>query len=285
MTQPEARKPDEIEREIRRTQQDMSETVNRIGDQLTPRSVINALLDKADERGVDARWLLDGARRNPLALGLISAGAIWLVSDYDANPSAFTSGKGRSAGERSTDHPADLDYDSDHRGYVEHMSRCERLPGEDEIAYQRRRDEHRGTYFMMERDHAEDHSSYRRRLDDAASRMREKRDRFADAAREKRQDVARRGRQAARKGQQAYYDNPVLGGVLAALVGAAFGSALPVSQPEREHLGRQGARAIDEAKAKARELGDKARRKKDEALETMDHRLQQGGQQPSVPPN
>jgi hypothetical protein len=250
---------------------------------MTARSVINALLDKADENGIDARRLLDGARRNPLALGLISVGAIWLVSDYDANPSAFTSRRRRGASGRSADHPTN--HDPDHRGYVEHMSRCERLPGEDDLTYQRRRDEHRGTYFMMERDHAEDHSSYRRRLDDATSRMREKRDRFTDAAREKRQDIAHRGRQAAHKGQQAYFDNPVFGGVLAALVGAALGSALPVSQPEREDLGRQGARALDEAKAKARELGDQARRKKDEALETMDHRLQQGGQQRSAPPN
>ena len=58
--------PAKIERDIRRTQDDMSRTVDKIGDQLTPRNLLNGLLDKADENGIDARYLVDGARRNPL---------------------------------------------------------------------------------------------------------------------------------------------------------------------------------------------------------------------------
>jgi hypothetical protein len=60
--------PAAIEQDIRRTQQDMSRTVNKISDQLTFRNIFNALLDKADENEVDARMLVDGARRNPIAL-------------------------------------------------------------------------------------------------------------------------------------------------------------------------------------------------------------------------
>lgn len=44
------RDPAEIERDIRRTQDEMSRTVDRIGDQLTPRNLVNALLDKAEGR-------------------------------------------------------------------------------------------------------------------------------------------------------------------------------------------------------------------------------------------
>src|SRR5215217_6281845 len=76
--------PDAIERDIRRTQEDMSRTVDKIGDQLTLKNVFNSLLDKADENGVDSHYLVDGARRNPIALGLIAAGAIWLVSDKNS---------------------------------------------------------------------------------------------------------------------------------------------------------------------------------------------------------
>ena len=65
--------PAEIERDIRRTQDEMSRTVDKIGNQLTARNVFNELLDKADENNVDARMLVDGARRNPIALGLIAA--------------------------------------------------------------------------------------------------------------------------------------------------------------------------------------------------------------------
>src|SRR5687768_17249394 len=85
--------PEAIERDIRRTQEDMSRTVDKIGDQLTARNLFNALLDKADENNVDARMLLDGARRNPMALGLIAAGAIWLVSDKDSKFPTIRSGK------------------------------------------------------------------------------------------------------------------------------------------------------------------------------------------------
>ena len=46
--------PEAIERDIRRTQEDMSRTVDQIGDQLTPKKLFNALLDKADEEGREA---------------------------------------------------------------------------------------------------------------------------------------------------------------------------------------------------------------------------------------
>ena len=289
MTQTHTRDPDEIEREIRRTQDDMSRTVDRIGEQMTPRSMLNALLDKAEGNDIDARRLLDGARRNPLALGLISVGTIWLISDYDAKPSAFTSSSGSGSSGQSTGR---YDYDPDHRGYVEHMSRIQRLQDEDDLAYQRRRDEARGSYLMIERDHDEDHKSYRSRLDDATKSMREKRDRFADTARERShtmaqsardgsRQVAQQGRRVANKGRDLYYENPLLGGFAAALVGAVAGSALPVTRTEREQLGPQGASVIDQAEAKARNLGDKALQKKDEVVDKADNAMSESGQSSS----
>lgn len=269
MTQNQTRDPDAIEADIRRTQENMSETVDRIGDQMSPRSLFDALLDKADENGIDARYILDGARRNPLAMALISAGGIWLVSDYDAKPSAFTSNSG-SDGISSNAY----DYDPDHRGYVEHMSRIERQPDEDDTIYRRRRDEHRGTYLMIERDHDEDDKSYRQRLDDATNRMREKRDSFADSARQTRSDLAKRGRRTMDKGRDAYNSNPLVGGLAAAIVGAIAGSVIPSSQTEREKLGPQGAKTLDQAKAKAHEVGREARAKKDEAVAKADRKME-----------
>ncbi len=270
----ETREADAIERDIRRTQEDMSRTVDRIGDQMTPRNVFNSLLDKADENGIDARYLLDGARRNPIALGLISAGAIWLVSDYDAKPTAFTSNSGQNSGS-SSDY--DYDYDPDHRGYVDHMSRIERKSDEDDMVYRRRRDEHRGTYLMIERDHDEDDKSYRQRLDEATDRMREKRDSFAESARQTRSDLAKRGRRTVDKGREAYNNNPLVGGLAAAIVGAIAGSVIPTSQTERENLGPQGARVLDNAESKAKEVGQEARQKKDELVAKADHKMEEQG--------
>src|SRR3546814_12680945 len=84
MAEQDTRNPAEIEQEIERTQDEMSRTVDRFADQLTPRNLLNSLLDKAAENDIDARYIVDGPRRNPLALGLIAAGGIWLLSDRDA---------------------------------------------------------------------------------------------------------------------------------------------------------------------------------------------------------
>lgn len=272
MNENDTRDPDAIEADIRRTQENMSDTVDRIGDKMTPRNLFDALLDKADENGIDARYILDGARRNPLAMALISAGGIWLISDYDAKPSAFTSNSGSDAVSGNA-----YDYDPDHRGYVEHMSQIERQPDEEDRLYYRRRDEHRGTYLMIERDHDEDDKSYRQRLDDATSRMREKRDSFADSARQTRSDLARQGRRTMSKGRDAYNSNPLVGGLAAAIVGAVAGSVIPTSQTERDKFGPQGAKALDTAETKAKEVGRRAQDKKDEAVAKADRKMEEKG--------
>lgn len=279
MTDTDTRDPAEIEREIRRTQDDMSRTVDRIGDQMTPRTMLNALLDKADENGVDARWLLDGARRNPIALGLISAGAIWLVSDYDAKPSVFTSGNKSgenygNAGDRYRQHP-------EHSSYVEHMARITRSDDEDDGAYLRRRDEARGTYFMIERDHDEDHTSYRQRLDEAAEKMRERRDSFLASAHDTGSRAVDRTKSATRRGGEMYQEHPLVGGLAAALLGAVAGSAIPVSRTEREKFGALGAEAIGTAEDKAREVGEELHHKKDDAVASAKDRMQQDQPQTS----
>ena len=50
------------EQDIRRTQEDMSRTVEKIGGQFTARNIFNALLEQAGDNEVDARMVLDGAR-------------------------------------------------------------------------------------------------------------------------------------------------------------------------------------------------------------------------------
>jgi hypothetical protein len=284
MTTTDTRDPDQIEREIRRTQNEMSHTVDQLGEQMSPRNLMNSLLDTAEQNGIDARYLKDAAARNPLALGLVAAGAIWLVSGYDAKPSAFTS-DGDDEDEFDRDH---YDYDPHHRGYVAHMSRVQRTPDEDDTTYLRRRDEARGTYLMVERHHDEDDKSYRDRLNEATDKMRERRDRLAESAHETRQHLARQGREAgrqaaatgrraARRTEEAYYDNPLIGGLAAALIGAVAGGAAPLSRTEREQLGPTGAEAIDMAEDKAREFGEQARQKKDEAVEKADRKLEEQG--------
>ena len=260
--------PAEIEREIRRTQDKMSHTVDKIGDQMSIKNLFNAMLDKADENGVDARTLLDGARRNPIALGLIAAGAIWLVSDKDSKLPSLPSRSGKSNSDFD-------DLDVHHRDYVSHMSAVEQRSDEDIMAYQRRRDLARSNFFMVERDHDEDDSSFKKRLDAMTDAFREKRSAWADSSDRAQAATTQKARAAAGKAQELYSGNPLVGGILAAAVGAAFGSALPVTRQEQEKLGSLGEKARDVAGKQADKVTQQAREKKDGLLEKADAALQQ----------
>ncbi len=260
--------PAAIERDIRQTQDEMSRTVDKIGDQLTPKKIFNALLAKADENDVDARMLLDGARRNPIALGMIAIGAIWLVSDKDS--------KIPSMGSDKPETPA-LDDDRSHRDYVSHMSSVEMRADEDPLAYQRRRDMARSSYFMVERKPDEDDHGFRERLDGVADKFREKRRAWADSSSEAGDAAMQKSRQALSKTQDAYSDNPLVGGMFAAAVGALFGSALPISRQEQEKLGNLGEQARDMASEKKDELTSQLRNKKDELVEKTDQKLKESG--------
>lgn len=272
--------PAEIERDIRRTQDEMSRTVDRIGDQLTPRNLINSLLDKAEDNNIDARYLLDGARRNPLALAMIAGGAIWLVSDSDAKLPSFGSGSGASTDRNH--------HDPIHRDYVAHMGQLERTEYEDDTAWQRRRDTHRANYLMLDKGHGEDDHSFRQRLDDATEKLRQKRRAWSDSASHAGSSVRDTGSAAVDKAQQAYTSNPLIGGLIAAAVGAIFGTSLPLSRTENEQLSGLGETARDMIGEQKDKLVSTARDKKDELVSKAENSASSSaagtgaGQQPST---
>lgn len=264
------RDPAEIEREIRSTQAEMSRTVDQIGDQLTPKNVLASLFGKADGKGIDAQYLIDTARRNPLAVAMIAIGGVWLASSSDARPSAVKSALAGGSGSAWDDH---------HRGYVEHMSRVERLPGEDEAAYRRRRDMARSNYLMIEQRHDEDEGGFRQRLDEATEALRQRRHDFMEKASGWGTSAREGAGNVAGRTGDLYQSSPLVGGIVAALVGALAGAAAPVTRTEEEQLGKLGAKALDAAGEKAQQLGDIAREKKDELVEKADQSLK-----PSEPP-
>ncbi|MGI8944076.1 MAG: DUF3618 domain-containing protein [Qipengyuania sp.] len=259
-TRTDPRDPSEIESEIRRTQKDMSRTADRIGEQMTPRNIFDALLDKADENGVDARYLLDGARRNPLALGMIAIGGLWLVSDSDARAKTLTDKFGGDPA------PGDEWDHSNHQGYVAHMATIEPRADEDHETYRHRRDCARASFLMIEQRHDEDESAFRKRLDEATDSLRDQRDRVAQKARELGRSTGRNASRLAGKAEGAYYENPLIGGLAAAMVGAMAGAAFPATRMEEEQLGEYGSEAIGAAR-------DKAREKKDDLVDKADEKI------------
>jgi ElaB/YqjD/DUF883 family membrane-anchored ribosome-binding protein len=284
-----AQDPAEIERDIRRTQDEMSRTVDRIGDQLAPRTVLNALLDKADSNNIDARKVLDGARRNPLALAMIAGGTIWLISENDAKLPSFGSGSS-SSDDTSTRSPSrsytssykptssESYADPEHRDYVAHMSGVEWNDQEDPAAYQRRRDIARANYFMVERGHDEDESAFRQRLDQAAEQFRAKRQAWSEQVQNAGNSVLETGHTAVDRASQLYTENPLVGGLIAAAVGAVFGSLLPISETEEEQLGSLGEKARELANEQKDKLTEVARDKKDELVSKIEETAQGAGQ-------
>ncbi len=280
-TSTDQRTPEEIERDIRQTQAEMSQTARQIEGELTPRAIIDGLLDKAGQKGVDSDYLIDAARRNPLALGMIAVGGLWLVSDADARPSAMKLPLGRSKSHGASDegwHP-------EHRSYVDRMARCERQSGEDEAAYRRRRDHARASYFMIEQGHDEDEGTFRQRLDAATEAMRQRRERMGESARTMLGNSRDRTRHAMEDARGFYFDNPMLSGLAAAFVGAVAGSALPATRTEEDYIGGFGEQALDAAGQKARQAGENVRHRKDDMIDQVEGRLageqqqnQQGGQ-------
>ena len=262
--------PAAIEREIRRTQENMSSTVDRIGDQLSIKNMFNALLDKADESNIDARMILDGARRNPVALGLIAAGAIWLVSDKDAKIPSMPSLGSKTPKTPSNSHD---NFSGSHGEYISHMSAIERGTDEDDAAYQRRRDTARSNFFMVERGHEEEESRFRQRLDSMSDKFRDKRRAWADTSTDLQDAAKQKARFAATKTSDLYSMNPLVSGILAAAIGAAFGSALPVTRQEKDSLGSLGQKARDAVSQQNEQLGSIVREKKDELLEKADATL------------
>lgn len=273
------RSPDEIEREIRATQAEMTRTARQLEGELSPRSIIDSLLDKAGQNGVDSRYLTDVARRNPIALGMIAIGGLWLVSDADARPSAMKLPIGSSNDKSGSWTGIGEDWHPDHRSYVEHMSRCERRPDEDDLAYRRRRDHSRASYFMIEQGHDEDEGSFRQRLDAATETMRRQREKLGESARAMAGNSRDRAQQIMDDARGFYFDSPLLSGLAAAFVGAVAGSALPATRSEEEYVGGWGEQALDAAGATAQRAGEQVRQRKDDMLDRVEDSLAAGSHQ------
>lgn len=259
-----------IERDIEQTQNNISDTVEQLQRRLNPRSLIDSLLGDED---ASSQQLINAAKNNPLAVGLIGVGALLLASGK--TPSIPSFGSSRSSdGDSATDGAKRafggrnwLRGQDHHASYLEHMSRCQPQPGEDDAAYRRRRDLARADFFMIDQHHDEDEGSFRTRLNEAQEKLRSKTAAFGEKIRRTSSDAgdslssarsafAGRSRQAyssardwtgntASQLSEQYGANPAIGGLVAAALGAAFGAAIPPTEYERQKLGGLSGQARD----------------------------------------
>jgi hypothetical protein len=163
------------------------------------------------------------------------------------------------------------------------MSTVEQRPDEDSMSYQRRRDIARSNFLMVERDHEEDDSSFRERLNGMTDKFREKRHTWAESSSQAQAVTQQKAQAAMSKAQELYAGNPLVGGILAAAVGAAFGSGLPITRQERDKLGSLGEKAHDVVDQQTEQVTAQVREKKDELLEKADSALHQSANLNSGP--
>ncbi len=271
--------PAAIEAEIRQTQDNMSRTVEKIGSQLTPKNLFNALLDKADDNNVDARMLLDGARRNPVALGMIAIGAIWLISEKDAKLPSLPKRNRDTRTDAFSGASDPYGETSSHDDYLSHMSAVEQQADENAESYQRRHDTARSKFFKVERGNQEDDAGFRRRLDGMAERIRGSARTLSARSGQSSAAVGEKARQASQAAKAGYANNPLLGGIIAAAVGAAVGASLPLTRQEEEKLAGVGGKARSLIGEHTDQVASQLREKKDGLLEQADAAL---GKQPET---
>ena len=234
------RSPEEIEREIERTRERMSNNIDALGDKLSPENLKqqakDAISGKAqdvvsnvgDQARVTGSRVLDFITENPLPVAAVSLGAIWL----------FTMRKG-SRSEVSGDRMARFAY----------------------TGPERRQPDGRPGLGRRMVDRA---ASVRHTVEDTAShageRVGELKDRVGERAGELGQAARARARSATSGLEHMMDENPLLLAAGAAVVGLALGMLLPETDPERRLMGET-----------RDELGDRvsnvASRVKDAAIE------------------
>ena len=105
-------------------------------------------------------------------------------------------------------------------------------------------------------------------------KFREKRCAWAESTSEAQVATKQKAQAAVGKAQDLYAGNPLVGGILAAAVGAAFGSALPITRQEQDKLGSLGEKARDVVDENKEQVTSQLREKKDELLDKADAALQ-----------
>ncbi len=284
MAQTPTQSADAIERDIEKTQNSISDTVEQLQERFSPRALMNSVLGD-DGDGSDK--LINAAKTNPLGVALLGAGALMLASGRTGSSigsgiSSLTDRIGGRSNNRGV--PAEPS-DPHHRSYLAHMNSVNHMEGEGADEYRRRRDRARSSYFMIEQGHDEEESSFRKRLDDAGEALRSRTSAFGDmlssggqslsdgasSAADWASDTASStgaslrsgGRRATAKAQAGYEQNPLVGGLIAAAVGAILGAVIPETNYEDEMLGEYG----DAARSKAGELADTAKAKASDLAE------------------
>lgn len=291
------RSPEEIRREIERTRSHMDETVDAIGDKLSPGRFVDELWARAQTEGAAA--VTNTLREHPIPFALIGAGLGWLVMEQakarsdGVGPGTYGRAEGR-VGPYRGDAVDRHDPDWEHASAGTRMKA--KVAGAGHAVKEKLSD---AGSRLKETAAAAGHSvseagqSVRERaasathaagekLTDAAHSLQERAAEAGDVVTERVSSAARvaseRARQGAGKAKEGFWqlldENPMALGAIAFGLGLASGMSAPATRWEDERMGRFAGPLKDEARRAVQDTAQKARAVAQDAVEAAKDELQ-----------
>ncbi len=261
----------EIEKDIRETRSRMDDTLDQLGNRLTPRSLINTALDwwEAPEPGNQgsaaakkaAVTLARQARRHPMPALLIGSGIAWLVADAMDTGDDGPYQKSGSRSNRFNSGPRPIE-DSSEASSSTVSDAKDALSGA--------------------MDHAKDKVAH------LGDRLHERSDQWGEQA----HDWVDRGKSTVGKLKheisdgyhmgtervgKACDDYPLAIGAACAALGALAGMLIPKTRSENEWMGEQSDRLAKDAKQKAGELMETSKAAGSRVIETVKEEAREQG--------
>lgn len=252
------RSPDEIERDIRHTRDEVSSTLDAIQSKLTPGQMMDQALNymRSSLPADFGRNLNESVRNNPIPVALVGIGLAWMMM------SGRRGSIGSSSGASIHDSMHGSMHDSMHGSISGSMSSSmSSMHGDGSSSGGMMQGMRDSAQHMADRTR-EMTGSARDRLSSTAAGARESIASTAAGARDRMTDIAHRSRDQmsrARAGMSQVIDEqPVVVGALGVALGAMLGAALPSTRQEDQLMGEMRDDLMARAGSMARDYADRA---------------------------
>lgn len=246
--------PDEIEHDIERTRSEMSQTLQAIERKLSPRQLMEDAMESVREAASGQSSLGRVVRENPVPLALLGVGVGWLMissmrssrdqTSFDTYGAEDIGGEVGEAGYAASGYTSAATYGADlsgeygEAGYAGEASSSTLGGGNGSGVAERAR----------------------QKLTDAQERA----GRLASQAQRRAEDLTgsmrRQADEVAWRSRQMFRDHPLMMGIMAVMVGAALGAALPRTRREEELVGGASRDLLKSAQQAGSDIARKAER-------------------------
>lgn len=271
----ENRQPEEIERDIQRTREEVSSTIDAIQSKLSPGQMMDQAINYA-RTSLPADFgsnLNQQVRDNPLPVSLIGIGLAWLMMSDPNKPKRRTStvydpvGASRRTPLGSGD-PYDS-YESYDSTYVGAASSYPTSNDQEEGTVHRAMSRVSETGEGMKHKLSETSQGVKNRLSETGHRLSE----TGQGMKNKASDLGHRSQEQYYRAKTGFShmleEQPLIVGAIGLALGAAFGAALPRTQRENELMGHTRDDLMESAAQRVNEQADKLAEKTQQTLDKV----------------